>query len=54
MAKVSDFGLSMSLYTSKEELKSGSSGLPVRWMAPEVLENRQVNIVSGQTLIHFN
>ena len=42
VAKVSDFGLSMSLYTSIEELKSGSSGLPVRWMAPEVLENRQV------------
>ena len=41
-AKVSDFGLSSSLYSSVEELSNASSGLPVRWMAPEVLLLRQV------------
>jgi len=43
VAKVSDFGLSHSLYASVEELNNTSGGLPVRWMAPEVLMNRQVN-----------
>jgi len=43
VAKVSDFGLSHSLYASVEELNSSSAGLPVRWMAPEVLMHRQVN-----------
>ena len=42
VAKVSDFGLSRSLYSSVEELSNPSSGLPVRWMAPEVLTMRQV------------
>ena len=42
VAKVSDFGLSHSLYASVEELNNTSAGLPVRWMAPEVLMNRQV------------
>ena len=42
IAKVSDFGLSSSLYSSVEELSNASSGLPVRWMAPEVLLLRQV------------
>ena len=42
VAKVSDFGLSHSLYASVEELNSTSAGLPVRWMAPEVLMHRQV------------
>jgi len=42
IAKVSDFGLSRSLYASVEDLASVSSGLPVRWMAPEVLKTRQV------------
>ena len=41
VAKVSDFGLSHSLYASVEELNNTSAGLPVRWMAPEVLMNRQ-------------
>ena len=39
---MSDFGLSHSLYASVEELNNTSAGLPVRWMAPEVLMNRQV------------
>ena len=43
VAKVSDFGLSRSLYSSVEDLASVSSGLPVRWMAPEVLKTRMVN-----------
>ena len=43
VAKVSDFGLSHSLYASVEELNNTSGGLPVRWMAPEVLMNRQVS-----------
>ena len=43
VAKVSDFGLSHSLYASVEELNNTSAGLPVRWMAPEVLMNRQVS-----------
>ena len=43
VAKVSDFGLSHSLYASVEELNNTSVGLPVRWMAPEVLMNRQVD-----------
>ena len=43
VAKVSDFGLSRSLYSSVEDLASVSSGLPVRWMAPEVLMTRMVN-----------
>ena len=42
IAKVSDFGLSRSLYQSVEELDNASSGLPVRWMAPEVLTMRQI------------
>ena len=42
VAKVSDFGLSRSLYSSVEELENASSGLPVRWMAPEVLTKRLV------------
>jgi len=42
VAKVADFGLSRSLYTSVEELATVSSGFPVRWMAPEVLKTRQV------------
>ena len=41
--QVSDFGLSRSLYASVEDLASVSSGLPVRWMAPEVLKTRMVN-----------
>ena len=43
IAKVSDFGLSSYLYQSVEELDNASSGLPVRWMAPEVLTMRQIN-----------
>ena len=43
VAKVSDFGLSRSLYSSVEDLANVSSGLPVRWMAPEVLKTRMVN-----------
>ena len=31
IAKVSDFGLSRSLYSSVEDLATVSSGLPVRW-----------------------
>ena len=42
IAKVSDFGLSSYLYSSVEELSDASSGLPVRWMAPEVLTRRQI------------
>ena len=42
IAKVSDFGLSRSLYQSVEELDNASNGLPVRWMAPEVLTMRQI------------
>ena len=42
IAKVSDFGLSSYLYSSVEELSEASSGMPVRWMAPEVITRRQI------------
>ena len=44
IVKVADFGLSSYLYSSIEEMSEelASSGLPVRWMAPEVLMTRQV------------
>ena len=50
IAKVSDFGLSRSLYSSVEDLATVSSGLPVRWEKKILF----YGMCGGQRLETFN
>ena len=47
VCKISDFGMSRDVYTDLAYTKTGSGKVPVKWMAPECLQDlvRQPDII---------